>query len=51
MDGGIGEKNVGLATSSGANIIVAGSAVFKAPRPKLAIANLREEAEKNPYLA
>lgn len=51
VDGGIGEKNVGLATSSGANILVAGSAVFKAPRPKAAIANLREEAEKNPYLA
>lgn len=51
VDGGISEKNVGLATSSGANILVAGSAVFKAPRPKAAIANLREEAEKNPYLA
>ncbi len=49
VDGGINEQNVGLATSVGANVIVAGSAVFKAPRPKLAIANLREQAEKNPY--
>ena len=51
VDGGINEKNVGLATSSGANIIVAGSAIFKAPRPKAAIANLRELADQNPYLA
>ena len=51
VDGGIGESNVGLAASSGANIFVAGSAVFKASDPKLAIANLREGAEKNPYLA
>ena len=51
VDGGIGESNVGLAASSGANIFVAGSAVFKASDPKLAIANLREGAEKNPYIA
>ncbi len=50
VDGGINEKNVGLATSSGANVIVAGSAIFKAPRPKMAIANLRELADQNPYL-
>jgi ribulose-phosphate 3-epimerase len=51
VDGGINEKNVGLAASAGANIIVAGSAIFKAPRPKVAIANLRELAEQNPYIA
>ena len=34
-----------------AAIIVAGSAIFKAPRPKAAIANLRELADQNPYLA
>ena len=49
VDGGINEKNVGLAVSAGANVIVAGSAIFKAPRPKLAIANMREIAEQNPY--
>ena len=51
VDGGINEKNVGLAVSAGANVIVAGSAIFKAPRPKLAIANMREMAEANPYQA
>ena len=49
VDGGLGEKNVGLATSSGANNIVAGSAIFKAPKPRLAIARMREIAEQNPY--
>lgn len=49
VDGGISEKNVGLATSSGANNIVAGSAIFKAPKPRLAIARMRETAEQNPY--
>ena len=51
VDGGINEKNVGLAVSAGANVIVAGSAIFKAPRPKLAIANMRGIAEENPYQA
>ena len=49
VDGGISEKNVGLAASSGANNIVAGSAIFKAPKPRLAIARMRETAEQNPY--
>ena len=51
VDGGINEKNVGLAVSAGANVIVAGSAIFKAPRPKLAIATMREIADQNPYQA
>ncbi len=50
VDGGINEKNVGLATSSGANVIVAGSAIFKAPRPRQAIAAMRDAAEQNPYV-
>lgn len=49
VDGGINEKNVGLAVSAGANVIVAGSAVFRAPRPKMAIANMLEIAAQNPY--
>ena len=49
VDGGINEKNVGLAASSGANNIVAGSAIFKAPKPRLAIARMRETAEQNSY--
>ena len=49
VDGGINEQNIGVATASGANVIVAGSAIFKAPRPRLAMANMREVAEANPY--
>ncbi len=51
VDGGINEKNVALASASGATIIVAGSAIFKAPKPRLAMARLREIAEENPYHA
>lgn len=50
VDGGINEKNVGLASSSGANVIVAGSAIFKAPKPRLAIAALRDAINENPYI-
>ena len=49
MDGGLKPENVGLATSAGANIIVAGSSVFGAKRPRAAIDAMREEADKNPY--
>lgn len=34
IDGGITEDNVALAKESGANVIVAGSAVYKANNPK-----------------
>ena len=49
VDGGLKPENVGLATSAGANIIVAGSSVFGAKRPRAAIEAMREEADKNPY--
>lgn len=50
VDGGINDKNIGIAASSGANVIVAGSAVFKAPKPRIAIARMREIAEQNPFV-
>ena len=31
VDGGIGEKNVGLVVANGANVIVAGTSVFRHP--------------------
>jgi len=49
VDGGINEKNVGLATSSGANVIVAGSAIFGATKPRHVINAMRETAEQNPF--
>lgn len=49
VDGGIGPDNIGLLTSNGANIIVAGSAVFKADDYSAVISKMLSEAEKNPY--
>ena len=49
VDGGLSAENVGLATAAGANVIVAGSAIFKAKKPSEVIAKMREEAELHPY--
>jgi ribulose-phosphate 3-epimerase len=49
VDGGINDKNVGLASSAGANVIVAGSGIFRAPKPRMAINALREAINENPY--
>ena len=46
VDGGIGPDNIGLLTSNGANIIVAGSAVFKAENYGEVISKMLSEAEK-----
>ena len=50
VDGGIGPDNIGLLTSNGANIIVAGSAVFKADDYSAVISKMLSEAKKNPYI-
>lgn len=49
VDGGINEKNVGLLTSAGANVIVAGSAIFKSKKPRSVIHEMKEMALKNPF--
>ena len=49
VDGGIKSDNIGLATEAGANIIVAGSAIFGSKKPRAVIAAMREEAAKHPY--
>ncbi len=49
VDGGLNAGNVGLVTSAGANVIVAGSAIFGAKHPKKVIAAMRQSAEQNPY--
>lgn len=46
VDGGLGEDTVEQAAEAGANVIVAGSAVFGARDPAQAIATLREAVEK-----
>ena len=45
VDGGISEKTVELAAHSGANVLVAGSAVFNAPDATQAISALRSAAQ------
>ena len=49
VDGGINAENVGLLTSAGANVIVAGSAIFKAKKPKTVIQDMKNAAAKNPF--
>jgi len=49
VDGGIGADNLGLLTSAGANVIVAGSAIFRAADPEKVIEQMREQAEKYPF--
>ena len=50
VDGGITPENIGLATAAGANVIVAGSAIFKTKAPKRVITQMREAAAAHPYI-
>ena len=49
VDGGLNAENIGQATAAGANVIVAGSAIFKSKKPKLTISSMRSAAVMNPY--
>ena len=42
VDGGISEKNISLVTNAGANVIVAGTAIFKSDDPASVISALRK---------
>lgn len=46
VDGGLGVGTVDEAAEAGANVIVAGSAVFGAEDPRMVIGRLREGVEK-----
>jgi ribulose-phosphate 3-epimerase len=46
VDGGVNEQTISTAAASGANIFVAGTAVFKSADKKRAISAMRERAEK-----
>lgn len=46
VDGGVSLKNAKDLVAAGADVLVAGNAVFKAPDPKLAIQELQAEMEK-----
>ena len=46
VDGGLKVDTVGLAAAAGANVIVAGTAVFRSEDPAKVIAALRKRAEE-----
>lgn len=50
VDGGINAENISLCTSAGANVIVAGSAIFKAKKPKMVISSMKQAANANPFI-
>ena len=45
IDGGIGPDTIGAAAAAGANVFVAGSAIFRSPDWAATIASMREAAE------
>lgn len=51
VDGGISDANVRLVTEAGANVVVAGSAIFGSKTPRKVILAIRKEAEEHPYSA
>lgn len=51
VDGGITAENVALTTEAGANVIVAGSAIFHAKKPSAVISAMRKSADEHPYRA
>ena len=46
IDGGITPETARLATAAGANVLVAGTAVFRASDPSVAVADLRRANEE-----
>ena len=49
VDGGIKEDNIALATEAGANVIVAGSAIFGSKKPRSVIEGMRKAAAEHPF--
>ena len=49
VDGGINAENLKLVTSAGANVIVAGSAIFRAEDPQAVINAMKEQADRYPF--
>ena len=47
VDGGIGVKNIKSISDAGANIFVAGSAIFKTESYKEAISKMKQEISAN----
>lgn len=50
VDGGINAENLPLLTEAGANVIVAGSAIFRATDPVAVVNAMKAQAEAHPFL-
>lgn len=50
-DGGINADNLPLVTEAGANVVVAGSAIFKAEDPRAVIEAMNQQAANHPFHA
>lgn len=50
VDGGISADNASYCTEAGANILVAGSALFKTKRPRSVMQAMREAAREHPFI-
>jgi ribulose-phosphate 3-epimerase len=50
VDGGIGEKNASYCTEAGANVLVAGTSLFRTKRPRSVMQKMREAELEHPFL-
>ncbi len=50
VDGGISEKNAAYCTEAGANVLVAGSALFRTKRPRSVMQAMRDASRTHPFL-
>ncbi|MBR5124707.1 MAG: ribulose-phosphate 3-epimerase [Clostridia bacterium] len=50
VDGGIGADNAAYCTEAGANVLVAGSSLFKTKKPRTVMAAMREAAQAHPFI-
>jgi ribulose-phosphate 3-epimerase len=50
VDGGISADNAAYCTEAGANVLVAGSALFKTKRPRSVVSAIREAGREHPFI-
>ncbi len=50
VDGGVHDQNAAYCTEAGADVLVAGSAIFKTKRPRSVMQAMREAAKEHPFL-
>ena len=49
VDGGVTGENLTMLTEAGANVVVAGSAIFRAEHPEEVVAKMKKDAETAPF--